>query len=31
VARNGRVAYQQAFGRFRLDRPEPMPANAISA
>jgi len=29
VARNGRVAYQQAFGRFRLDRPEPMPANAI--
>mgnify|MGYP001029993370 FL=1 len=29
VARNGRVAYEQAFGRFRLDRSEPMPVDAI--
>ncbi|MCX8160255.1 MAG: beta-lactamase family protein [Candidatus Saccharicenans sp.] len=29
VARNGRVAYHRAFGRFRLDRPEPMPVGAI--
>ncbi len=29
VARNGRVAYHRSFGKFRLDRPEPMPVNAI--
>lgn len=29
VARNGRVAYHRAFGKFRLDRPEPMPPDAI--
>lgn len=29
IARNGRVAYHRAFGRFRLDQPEPMPVGAI--
>ncbi len=29
VARNGRVAYHRSFGKFRLDRPEPMPVEAI--
>jgi CubicO group peptidase (beta-lactamase class C family) len=29
IARNGRVAYHQAFGKFRLDRTEPMPREAI--
>lgn len=29
IARNGKVVYHRAFGKFRLDRPEPMPANAI--
>jgi len=29
IARNGKVAYHQAFGKFRLDRPEPMTRDAI--
>ncbi len=29
VARNGRVVYHRAFGKFRLDRQDPMPLNAI--
>lgn len=29
IARDGKVAYHRAFGKFRLDRPEPMPLNAI--
>lgn len=29
IARNGRVAYHRAFGRFRLDQPDPMPVGAI--
>jgi len=29
IARNGKVAYHRAFGRFRLDKPEPMPLDAI--
>jgi CubicO group peptidase (beta-lactamase class C family) len=29
IARNGKVAYHRSFGQFRLDRPEPMPADAI--
>lgn len=29
VARNGRVAYHQAFGKFRLDKPDSMPLDAI--
>ncbi|MBC7363575.1 MAG: beta-lactamase family protein [Candidatus Aminicenantes bacterium] len=29
IARNGKVAYHRAFGKFRLDKPEPMPLDAI--
>lgn len=29
IARNGKVAYHRSFGKFRLDRPEPMPVDAI--
>ncbi|MBC7362825.1 MAG: beta-lactamase family protein [Candidatus Aminicenantes bacterium] len=29
IARNGKVAYHRAFGKFRLDRSEPMPVDAI--
>ncbi|MCR4395953.1 MAG: beta-lactamase family protein, partial [Candidatus Saccharicenans sp.] len=29
IARDGKVAYQRSFGKFRLDKPDPMPLNAI--
>lgn len=29
IARNSKVAYHRAFGKFRLDKPDPMPLNAI--
>lgn len=29
IARNGRVAYHRSFGKFRLDRQDPMPLDAI--
>ena len=29
IARNGKVAYHRAFGQFRLDKPDPMPLDAI--
>jgi CubicO group peptidase (beta-lactamase class C family) len=29
IARNGKVAYHRAFGKFRLDKPDPMPLDAI--
>ena len=29
VARNGRIAYERGLGKFRLDKPEPMPVDAI--
>ncbi|MBC7348889.1 MAG: beta-lactamase family protein [Candidatus Aminicenantes bacterium] len=29
IVRDGKVAYHRAFGRFRLDKPDPMPLDAI--
>ncbi|HPB60179.1 MAG TPA: serine hydrolase domain-containing protein, partial [Candidatus Saccharicenans sp.] len=29
VARKGRIAYERSFGKFRLDKMDPMPVNAI--
>jgi len=29
VARNGRIAYERGLGKFRLDKPDPMPVDAI--
>jgi CubicO group peptidase (beta-lactamase class C family) len=29
VARKGQIAYEHSFGKFRLDKMDPMPVNAI--